>query len=431
MGCSPAQSSPVKFTFFILAIICNIAAMLFRNVIGQQAVKQHLVEMVAQNRLSHALLFLGREGGGALPLALAFANYVSLVPDTSAQDAGGLFGEPVEVKLPATPEEADAWMEKQPSYLKASEMVHPDIHYSYPTINSKPGKPSISTDFAQQWREFIGQMPYGNVYDWLQFIGAENKQGNITAQECNEIIRKLNLKSFESGYKILVMWMPEFLGTEANKLLKLIEEPPPDTLFILVAENDSKMLTTVLSRCQLIRVPAIDNEAIEKQLLEKANLSPEKARMIAGAADGSYREALDLLNHAGEDFLSLLRDWLNACLKNDVPKQVKLIEEISRLGREKQKQLLRHFIQLIEQALRLQVGGSAMQQQLQAMLTPGELDFASRLNRVMDVGQKNAVTEELDQASYHVERNANAKILFHALTIKIYHIVKHNVVMSA
>ena len=153
--------------------------------------------------------------------------------------------------------------------------------------------------------------------------------------------------------------------------------------------------------------------------------------MIAGAADGNYREALDLLNHAGEDFLSLLREWLNACLKNDVPKQVKVIEEISRLGREKQKQLLRHFIQLIEQALRLQVGGSAMQQQLQAMLTPAELDFASRLNKVMNVGQKNAVTEELDQASYHVERNANAKILFHALTIKIYHIVKHNVVMSA
>ena len=199
----------------------------------------------------------------------------------------------------------------------------------------------------------------------------------------------------------------------------------------MVAENDSKMLTTVLSRCQLITVPAIENEAIEKHLKEKASLPPEKARMIAGAADGNYREALDLLNHAGEDFLSLLREWLNACLKNDVPKQVKVIEEISRLGREKQKQLLRHFIQLIEQALRLQVGGSAMQQQLQAMLTPAELDFASRLNKVMNVGQKNAVTEELDQASYHVERNANAKILFHALTIKIYHIVKHNVVMSA
>src|SRR3982751_3849395 len=202
--------------------------MLFREVIGQKEVKQQLVEMVKTNRLSHALLFLGREGSGALPMALCFAPYISLLPlahSSSSPDAS-LFGEPIAPELPSSPEAAYAWMEKQSSFQKASQLVHPDIHCSYPVVTKKTGTPPMSTDYITEWREFLRQFPYGNVYDWLQFIGAENKQGNITAQECNDIIRQLNLKSFESEYKILLMWMPEYLGNEGNKLLKLIEEPP-------------------------------------------------------------------------------------------------------------------------------------------------------------------------------------------------------------
>ena len=184
--------------------------MQFKDVIGQAGVKQQLVEMVEHNRLSHALLFLGKEGSGALPLALAFAQYVCLMaPEKSNSGETDLFGMEVEKKLPASPEEADTWMEKQTSFSKANQLVHPDIHYSYPVVTKKPGSPPISTDYISEWREFIQKFPNGNVYDWLQFIGAENKQGNITAQECNDIIRQLNLKSFESGYKILMMWMPE------------------------------------------------------------------------------------------------------------------------------------------------------------------------------------------------------------------------------
>src|SRR2546423_1962523 len=199
--------------------------MLFRNVIGQEEVKKHLIEMVQQNRLSHALLFLGKEGSGALPLAITFAEYISLLPGFTssihAQEAS-LFGEVgAEVRLPSTAEEADAWMQKQASFVKAEKLIHPDIHFSYPVITKKSGSPPISTDYITEWREFIEQYPYGNIYDWLQFIGAENKQGNITAQECNDIIHKLNLKSFENGYKILIMWMPEFLGKEGNTLLKV------------------------------------------------------------------------------------------------------------------------------------------------------------------------------------------------------------------
>ena len=404
--------------------------MLFKEVIGQQDVKQHLVEMVQHNRISHALLFLGKEGSGALPLAFAFANYVSLLPTSSAQPEASLFGEPVDVKLPSTPDEADAWIQKQASFVKAAQMVHPDIHYSYPVVTKKAGSPPLSTDYITEWREFMQQFPYGNVYDWLQFIGAENKQGNITAQECNDIIRKLNLKSFESGYKTLVLWMPEYLGKEGNKLLKLIEEPPADTLFILVAENESAILNTILSRCQLVKIPALQPDDVEKALLSRANLSADQAKLIANASEGNYREALQLLQHADEDYFHLLREWLNAILRTGPAAQVKVIEGLARLGRENQKQFLRYFIHLLEQALRLEITDGALQESLLQGMSAGERDFALKLNRQIRIEQKQAIAEELDKASYYIERNANAKILFHALTIKLFHIVKNGVIVS-
>ena len=404
--------------------------MLFKEVLGQNEVKQQLVEMVQHNRLSHALLFLGREGSGGLPLAMAFAQYVSLLPNKGQSPETSLFGEPIELKLPSTSDEADVWMQKQPSFSKGQQLVHPDIHFSYPVVTKKTGTPPISSDYAADWREFIRQFPYGNIYDWLQFIDAENKQGNITAQECNDIIRKLNLKSFESGYKILLMWMPEYLGKEGNKLLKMIEEPPADTLFILVAENEGEILSTILSRCQLVKIPALEPGDIEKNLLFKKACASEQAKQIANACDGNYREAINLLQHADEDFHGLLREWLNASLKNQTITQVKLIDEIGRMGREKQKQFLKHFTHLIEQAVRLQIADHILKEKLLNAMSTGEKDFVSRLNKAMTLEQKEAIAEELDKATYYIERNANAKILFHALTIKIFHIVKNNIVIT-
>jgi DNA polymerase III subunit delta' len=405
--------------------------MLFKDVIGQQAVKQQLLEMVQHNRLSHALLFLGKEGSGLLPLAMAFAQYVSLLPNKNNSSEASLFGEPVEIKLPSSPDEADAWMQKQSSFSKAEQLVHPDIHFSYPVVTKKSGTPPISTDYITEWREFIRQLPYGNIYDWLQFIDAENKQGNITANECNDIIRKLNLKSFESGYKILLMWMPEYLGKEGNKLLKMIEEPPPDTLFILVAENEGEILSTILSRCQLVKIPALDAKDIEQNLVSKKACAPEQAKQISNASNGNYRESLNLIQHADEDFHGLLREWLNAALKNQTIAQVKSIDEISRLGREKQKQFLKHFTHLIEQSVRMEVADDTLKEKLLNAMSSGEQDFVLRLNKAMRLEQKEAIAEELDKASYYIERNANAKILFHALTIKIFHIVKNNIVITA
>ncbi|MCC6287086.1 MAG: hypothetical protein IT249_04310 [Chitinophagaceae bacterium] len=397
--------------------------MLFKDIIAQNEVKDHLIQMVNQNRLSHALLLLGKEGSGALPLAIAFANYVSLFStgNDAAEPAPSLFGnEPVssEKTEHTTWAEADAWLQKQTTYSKIAGMVHPDIHFSYPVIPRKAGDKPVSTDYITEWREFVQQYPYGNAYDWLQFIGAENKQGNITAYECTDIIRKLNLKSFESNFKILLMWLPEYLGNEGNKLLKLIEEPPPNTLFLLVAENESLILPTILSRTQLVKIPALQASEIQAALQQRAAVSPDQARQISLVSEGNYHEALQLLQHTGEDWQSMLREWLNAIIRTGPVAQVKWVEEISRQGREKQKQFLRYFNHLLEQSIRLQIMPEPGNQ-----LPDAEKDFAERLNKIAALSQHQLIIEELDKAVYYIERNANAKMLFHALTIKLYHII--------
>lgn len=402
--------------------------MLFKQVIGQADVKTHLVNMVQQDRISHALLFLGKEGCGALPLAIAFAQYVVCekvnrkIAPAAASEGPSLFGEAPEPSgsshSPLTTDYLPDSCGECPSCQKMQQLMHPDIHFSYPVIPRKSGDKPLSSDYISEWREFIAKYPYGNSYDWLQFIGAENKQGNITAYECNDIIRKLSLKSFESGFKILVMWMPEYLGNEGNKLLKLIEEPPPNTLFILVAENESLILQTILSRTQLVKIPALTHQEISAALVEKAKMAEDPARQIALIAEGNYREALQLMQHADEDWQSLLREWLNAILKNGPIAQVKWIDEVNKLGREKQKQFLRYFTHLLEQAIRLNAMGPA-----NLHLPDKEKDFAGRLNKIAAFNQQQAIIEELDKATYYIERNANAKMLFHALTIKLYHII--------
>ena len=387
--------------------------------------------MVQHNRLSHALLFLGKEGSGALQLALAFAQYIVCKPQPPEVDlfaATDYTNDKQETNQPETRNDSCALC---PACKKANDLIHPDIHFSYPVITRKPGEKPISTDFIKEWREFIVTNPYGNVYDWLQFIGAENKQGNITAHECNDIIRKLNLKSFESEYKILVMWMPEFLGKEGNKLLKLIEEPPPNTLFILVAENEDLILPTILSRTQLVKIPLLTNLEVQASLELNAGvpiaIGIEKAQQIAILAEGNYREALQLLQHADDDWEVMLREWLNAIIRTGPVAQVKWIDDTAKLGREKQKQFLKYFIHLLEEAIRLRVmvktnNGQQTTDNEQRVTSN---DFAFRLNKLCDLGQQEAIINELDKASYYIERNANAKMLFHALSIRLYHIINN------
>jgi len=418
--------------------------MQFKEIIGQQEVKERLAELVQHNRLSHALLFTGKEGAGALPLAIALSQYIVCEKVNGQASAAGNAGSPA--LFADDPKSAISvlhWSEDAcgecAACIKAKQLIHPDIHFSYPVVTKKPGTPPVSTDYISEWREFIKTYPYGNVYDWLQFIGAENKQGNITANECNDIIRKLSLKSFESEYKILILWLPEYLGNEGNKLLKLIEEPPPNTLFVLVAENESLILPTIVSRCQLIRIPALDTMSIEKALVERNKTESKLARQTASVSEGNYREALQLIQHADEDWQSLLRDWLNATMKTGPIAQTKWVEEVSKLGREKQKQFLRYFNHLLEQSIRHRLAPALFSAngviksaeghaQFSFSIAENERDFAQRLNKIATIEQQNAIIEEIDRAAYYIERNANAKILFHALTIKLYHIIQDKIV---
>ena len=403
------------------------APMQFHSITGQKDTKEQLVQMVQHNRLSHALLFLGKEGGGALQLAMAFAQFI-VCENTNGKKSKttvpgpSLFGEEPEPattnnQQPATGNDSCGHCS---ACTKATDLIHPDIHFSYPVITKKPGEKPISTDFIKEWREFVVANPYGNIYDWLQFIGAENKQGNITAHECTDIIRKLNLKSFESEYKILIMWMPEFLGKEGNKLLKLIEEPPPNTLFILVAENEDLILPTILSRTQLVKIPLLTNLEVEASLELNTGVAMQKAQQVAALAEGNYREALQLLQHADDDWEAMLREWLNSILRTGPVAQVKWIEETAKLGREKQKQFLKYFIHLLEQSIRLRV----IQTTDDGSKTTNN-DFATRLNKLCSLAQQEAIINELDKASYYIERNANAKMLFHALSIRLYHIINN------
>ncbi len=398
--------------------------MQFENIIGQKQTKGHLVQMVQHNRLSHALLFLGKEGSGALSLAMAFAQYIVCEKANgkkTTEATPSLFFEEMSAINPIS--EGNDSCGICSGCIKAKQLMHPDIHYSYPVISKKAGEKPVSTDFIAEWRDFFSLHPYGNVYDWLQFINAENKQGNITAEECNDINRKINLKSFESEYKIQIIWMPEYLTKNGNKLLKLIEEPPPDTLFILVAENEGAILPTILSRTQLVKIPLLTNIEIEVALELKNGVAIEKAQQIAALSEGNYREALQLLQHVEDDWQAILREWLNLIVKKNLAGQVKWIDEMSKKGREKQKQFLKYFTHLLEQAIRL---NSILSLINNTETSNNEQDFALKLNKLCSIAQQEAIINELDKANYHIERNANGKMLFHALSIKLYHIISNN-----
>ena len=372
--------------------------MYFSQIIGQDATRHQLLHAVQHNRLSHAMIMLAPEGAGGLPVGLAFAQYL-VCEDRQEEDACG----------------------QCQACKKAAQYIHPDIHFSYPVIPRKPGDKPISTDYAAEWREFISQQPYGNAYDWLQFIGAENKQGNITAHECNDIIRKLNLKSFESQYKILFMWMPEYLGNEGNRLLKLIEEPPLNTVFILVAENQEQILATILSRTQLIKINPLSKAEVVKALVERNQAPETRARQIATIASGNYREALQLLQHNDNDYHELLRNWLNCIFMQNRAGLQEWVDHIAspKMGRENQKQFLRYFINVLEHSIRVQYMDKS-----QLAFSDEEVDFAEKLKKLANLGQMQQLTEELDNACYHIERNANGKILFHALSIRLQYVFK-------
>lgn len=371
--------------------------MQFSEVIGQQAAKAGLIQMETGGHLPHALLLLGREGTGGLPLALAFAQYL-LCTERNADDSCGHCA----------------------NCQKVGHLGHPDLHLTFPTIAPKSSAKANSKHYPAEFREFIAKTPYGSTYDWLQSINAENKQGNITAEECREIIEELFLKSYEGGKKIQIIWRPEYLGKEGNILLKLIEEPPADTLLMLVAEDQDDIIGTILSRTQLIRLAPIPAQDITRALEGRALADPRRAAQVGQLAAGSYTEALRLLQHLENDLLPDVKAWFNALFTNNGAGLLKFTESLAKSGREGQKNFLQYVIELLEQSIRAQyMPGRPL------ALPPEEADFVSRVAaRRLTVEVISGMIEALSKTSYHIERNAHGKSQLTALSIKMQYLLQ-------
>jgi len=410
--------------------------MQFNQIPADEIVKDKLKDLVRKNRLSHALLFLGKEGSAALPLAISLAQFVlceRVNKQQTNKNEGFLFQN--EGQDERNSDVLNDSCGECSSCLKVSQLMHPDVHFSYPALkrDSRHDK-VLSTDYIGEWRDFVHKFPYNNVTDWLDYLKENsrskidnpvNKQGNISAFECDDISRKLSLKSFESSYKILIMWMPKYLGKEGNKLLKLIEEPPSNTLFILVAENEESILPTILSRTQVIRIPSFTDDQVTATLIHKYQIQKEKAVRVAAVAAGNVREALLLLQNSEDDFQSHVRNWLNLIMKNKVEPLLKWIDEMNKLGREKQKEFLKYFVHLLSQAIR----SSYIEEQQSVNLSESHQDFCERINKFANFEAKVSMVEELEKAIYYIERNANARMLFHSLSIRFFHIIKDNSVI--
>ncbi|MCB0638835.1 MAG: hypothetical protein KDC54_19535 [Lewinella sp.] len=366
--------------------------MLLREVIGHEAAKALFRQMLASGRLPHALLLLAPPGAGALPLAWALAQR----------------------SLCTSPREDDACGECD-HCRKAAKLVHPDFHFSFPTVGTKV----TSDQFLSQWREALLDNPYLEINDWLQRIGAENKQGNINKEECVNIVRKISLKSFESDQKILLMWLPEYLGNEGNRLLKLIEEPPERTTFILVAENQELILNTILSRCQLVKLPALADETIASALQAQRGLNQETAEAIAHLADGNYNDALVMAQQQDHDQAKRFLEWMRCCYKGHPVEMTDWVDDFAGIGRENQKHFLRYALHFWREFLILKTLGPE-----RTRLRPNELKTATGMTKVLSLAQLETIVQLLDACSEHVSRNAHPRVLFLDASIRIHRIFK-------
>ncbi len=372
--------------------------MQFKDVIGHDHIKQQFKEMIAADRMPHAQLFIGPQGCGKLALAIAFAQYV-LCEQKTADDACGSCA----------------------ACTKVAKLAHPDLHFSYPTV----GTNVISTSFLSEWRTAIDESPYLNVNQWLQSIGAENKQGNINKGECVSIIKRLSLKAFEGAYKILIMWLPEYLGKEGNRLLKLIEEPPERTLFVLVAENQHLILNTILSRCQIVKINQLNDEDITTALVERKGLDQSTAESIAHMASGDFNEALNLATNNENDNATLFLDWMRKCYKGNGVELVKWVDKFSKIGRENQKHFLAYALHFMREYMVLKMTGKSA-----IRLQDKELSTATNLTKVIEFEQIEQITSLFNDCTYYVERNANPKVLFLDASIQLNKILKQQIAVQ-
>lgn len=375
--------------------------MLFSEILGQDHIKAHLTQTANLERIAHAQLFVGPEGSGTLGMAIAYAQYI-LCNNQNGENTGT----------------------NAACNLKFDKIAHPDLHFVYPTVTTEEVKKSPkSIDFISQWRSFILEKPYGSLFDWYAILGVQNKQGEIRVDDAQEVLKSLSLKSYEGGYKIMIIWMADKLNVAAsNKLLKLLEEPPEKTIFILITENEEDIIQTIRSRCQILHFNGLSQTVIANSLVLKEQINPNEALKIAHQAQGNYNKALHLIQDQEGDnpFEEWFVTWVRAAFKakKDASAIQDLIiwsEKIAALGRESQKKFLEFCIEIFRQALLLNYETPQL-----VYFEPKVPKF--KLENFAPFVNGNNIQDifgEISEAMYHIERNGNAKIILTDLSIKL------------
>jgi DNA polymerase III subunit delta' len=375
--------------------------MQFSEILGQEHIKNHLTQSADLGRIPHAQLFVGPEGSGTLPMAIAYAQYI-LCNNQNGENSGS----------------------NEACNLKFQKISHPDLHFVYPTVSTeKVDKKPKSIDFIADWRQFISQNRYGGLFDWYSVLGVQNKQGEIRVDDAQEILKSLALKSYEGGYKIMIVWMADKMNIAAsNKLLKLLEEPPEKTVFILISENEEDIIQTIRSRCQVLHFNGLSEHVIAEALISREQIEPKLATKIAHQAQGNYNKALHLLKDDSEEFPfeQWFVVWVRAAFKAKgnaavIADLIQWSEQIAALGRETQKKFLQYCIDIFRQAL------------LHNYETPSLVYFEPTVEKFsidkfapfVNGNNIHEIFQELSDAIYHIERNGNAKIILTDLSIKL------------
>lgn len=373
--------------------------MQWNDIYGQDKAKEALLNFYSSGHLPHAILILGKEGTGGLPLAVAFAQFLLCEDKQPGTGSCGVCA----------------------ACLKTRTLVHPDLHFTFPSFPPKPGVKTNSKNFIREFRSFFGEHPYATVADWLADIGAKDRQsGNISAEECKEMIETLSLKAMEGAFKIQVIWRPEYLGKEGNILLKLIEEPPANTIFLLVAEETDSVLETILSRTQLVRLQPMTDEAVRDVLTGVYDTDPGRAAQGAVLSEGSVAQALSIMQEAESDWLQMLKDWFNGVFTFNGNLIGKWVDNASKLPTVQLKNYLMYAQQLLGHTLRM-----SMVPGYQPALSGADVQFVQKLAaRQFNYTIIGRMDKLIGDAVYHIERNANAKVVLLHLSVAMQYALK-------
>ena len=368
--------------------------MYFKDIIGQETVKQRLRLEVREGRVPHAQLFAGPEGTGALPLAIAYARFL-LCTRRGEEDACGTC----------------------PSCVKLNKLAHPDLHFVFPVVKRKGGGDTVSDDYIREWRELAISTPYFGMNHWLDAMGAENQQAQIFVKESDELVRKLSLKSSEGGYKVVIIWLPEKMKVEcANKLLKLLEEPPAQTVFLLVSEEPDRILPTLLSRTQRINVPRLEDVEIAEALKVRFGLQDTDAAETARLAEGSYLQALEII-HLSEDtqlFFGLFVSLMRLAYQRKVKEMREWSDTVAAMGRERQKDFLTYCQRMVRESF-----VSNFHRKEMNYMNREEENFTIRFAPFINERNVMGITDELAEAQTHIEQNVNPRMVFFDFALKM------------